>query len=171
VELGAAERRKWQSPAGGDWQDAGMRQLAAKITGGTQGELRKGYLIGRWVYRNLLKSLGGPPEASARQALAARSGDCSEHAALFAALCRAAGLPARTAYGLSGARGKLHFHVWSEFYAGGRWVPLDTALGRFGLPASYLTLGYDREEAGARLFKFYASARGRVTAYRERRKR
>jgi transglutaminase-like putative cysteine protease len=170
-KLSAADRKRWLTPAGGDWQDADIKRLAAKITRPAKGDLQKGYLIARWVYKNLLKSLGGPPEASAKQALKARSGDCSEHAALFAALCRASGLPARTAYGLSGSKKALYFHVWSEFHAGGRWVPLDAALGRFGLPASYLTLSFNREQAGVRLFKFYASAKGRVTNYRERRKR
>ncbi len=170
-KLSEADRRKWLTPDDSDdWQDADIKRLAARITKPARGDLQRGYLIARWVHRNLLKSLGGPPEASAKGALKARSGDCSEHAALFAALCRAAALPARTAYGLSGSGKALYFHVWSEFYAGGRWVPLDAALGRFGLPASYLTLSFDREQAGVRLFKFYASARGRVADYRERRK-
>ena len=136
--------------------------LAESITKGEDSELKKGFLITRWVYRNLAKNLGGPPEASALQALAARAGDCSEHAALFAALARAAGLPARTAWGLVASEGALRFHVWSEFHAGGSWVPVDAALGRFGLPACYLTLGYDRDEAGVRLFKLYAASRGKV---------
>jgi hypothetical protein len=170
-KLTDADRAKWLKPAGlTDWRDPQIRALAAKITAKAHGELHKGYLVGRWVYRNLVKSLGGPPEASAKQALKARSGDCSEHAALFAALCRAAGVPARTAYGLGAANRALHFHVWSEYYADGRWVPLDTALGRFGLPACYVTLSYDREEGGVRLFKLYAAAKGRVADYRERRK-
>jgi len=47
-------------------------------------------------------------------------------------------------------------------------VPLDTAIGRYGLPACYLTLSYDRTEGGARLFKLYAAARGRVLRAEER---
>ena len=170
AELSADERRRWlESENEPDWRDAKLAAQAAEIVRGQGGSLRKGFLIGRWVYRNLVKSLGGPPEASAKQALAARSGDCSEHAALFAALCRAAGVPARTAYGLAGSRGALRFHVWSEFHDGQSWVPVDAALGRFGLPAAYLTLSYDREEAGVRLFKLYASAKGRVTETSESR--
>ncbi len=168
-KLTAKDKARWLTPEKEpDWRDPQIRKLAAVITRGKKGDLRRGYLIGKWVHRNLVKSLGGPPEASARQALKSGSGDCSEHAALFAALSRAAGIPARTAYGLAGARGALRFHVWSEYYAGGRWVPLDAAIGRYGLPACYLTLSYDREDGGTRLFKLYASARGRVTDYKER---
>ncbi|MHC4915669.1 MAG: transglutaminase-like domain-containing protein, partial [Planctomycetota bacterium] len=169
-KLENADRKKWLEPENEPaWRDAKIRAAAAKITAGTRGDLRRGFLIGRWVHRNLVKSLGGAPEASADDALKTRTGDCSEHAALFAALCRAAGIPARTAYGLAGSNGALRFHVWSEYYAGGRWIPLDTAIGRYGLPACYLTLSYDREQGGVRLFKFYAAARGRVTDCRERR--
>ncbi len=168
-KLTGKDRARWLTPEKEpDWRDPQIRKLAAVITREEKGDLRRGYLIGKWVYRNLVKSLGGPPEASARQALKSGSGDCSEHAALFAALSRAANIPARTAYGLAGARGALRFHVWSEYYADGRWVPLDAAIGRYGLPACYLTLSYDREAGGARLFKLYASAKGRVTDYKER---
>ncbi len=168
-KLTAGERRRWLEPEGEpDWRDERIRKLSADIVKGEESELKRGYLVGRWVYRNLAKNLGGPPEASAVQALVARAGDCSEHAALFAALARAAGLPARTAWGLVLNEGTLRFHVWSEFHAGDRWVPVDTALGRYGLPACYLTLGYDRDEAGVRLFKLYAASRGRVVASEER---
>jgi hypothetical protein len=168
TELTDADRARWLTPDGEpDWRDAEVRRLADGIVRGAGGELQRGFLIGRWVHRNLAKSLGGPPEASAKQALAARGGDCSEHAAVFAALCRAAGLPARTAWGLAASGGALHFHVWNEYHAGGSWVPLDAALGRHGLPAAYVTLGYDREEAGNRLFKLYAVARARTIEFRE----
>jgi hypothetical protein len=161
--LAEQERSRWLEPEGEpDWRDEGIRKLAAAVTKDADGDLKKGYLIGRWVYRNLAKNLGGPPEASAVQALAARAGDCSEHSALFAALARAAGLPARTAWGLVLNENALRFHVWSEFHAGNKWIPVDTALGRYGLPACYLTLGYDRDEAGVRLFKLYAASRAKV---------
>jgi hypothetical protein len=162
-ELSAEERARWLRPENEpDWKAPELQKQAAAIVKGADSELKKGYLLGKWVYRSLEKNLGGPPEASALQALAARAGDCSEHAALFAALSRAAGLPARTAWGLVLNEGALRFHVWSEFHAGGRWVPVDAALGRYGLPACYLTLGYDRDEAGVRLFKLYAASRGKV---------
>ena len=41
-------------------------------------------------------------------------------------------------------------------------------MGRYGLPACYLTLSYDREEGGVRLFRLYATARGRVVERAER---
>jgi transglutaminase-like putative cysteine protease len=165
-KLSVADRKLWQTPDGNaDWRSDEFRLLAGKLTEKTPGHLRRGFLIARWVHRNMIKSLGGPPEASAAKALRTRTGDCTEHAAVFSALCRAVGIPARTAYGLVAARGALRFHAWSEFYAGGRWIPIDATAGRFGLPACYLTIGYDRHLAGARLFRFYAAARARVLNY------
>lgn len=162
-ELSAQARRAALAPDGEpDWRQAEIRKLAAEVAGAEESSLKKGYLLARWVYRNLAKTLGGPAEASALEALRNRGGDCSEHAALFAALARAAGLPARTAWGLVAADGELRFHVWSEFHDGRSWVPLDAALGRFGLPACYLTLSYDREDAGARLFRLYMAASATV---------
>jgi len=165
--LSPAQRSRWLEPeAEPDWKDPKVRNLAASIVKDEASQLRRGYLVGRWVYRNLDKNLGGPPEASAVQALAALAGDCSEHAALFAALARAAGLPARTAWGLVLNEGALRFHVWSEFHAGDRWIPVDTALGRYGLPACYIVMGHDRDEAGVRLFRLYAASRARTVESR-----
>jgi hypothetical protein len=162
-ELSAEARRAALEPDGEpDWRQPEVRRLAAEVAGREGSGLRKGFLLARWVYRNLAKTLGGPAEASALEALRNRAGDCSEHAALFAALARAAGLPARTAWGLVASEDELRFHVWSEFHDGRSWVPVDAALGRFGLPACYLTLSYDREDAGARLFRFYMASRGTV---------
>ncbi|HSI83325.1 MAG: transglutaminase family protein [Candidatus Methylacidiphilales bacterium] len=84
-----------------------------------------------------------------------RSGDCTEHAVLCAALARAAGLPARVVVGLGylprdysdkdskdgkpAASGSFGFHMWAEAYVGNpgapdsdaQWQPMDAALDGF----------------------------------------
>ena len=69
-------------------------------------------------------------------------GDCSEHAVLLAALARACGIPSRVAIGLvyvEGAGG-FGYHMWTEMYLSGTWVPFDAVSGRGGTSAAYLKL-------------------------------
>lgn len=77
--------------------------------------------------------------ATAKETAASRSGDCSEHAVLAVALCRAVGLPARIVVGLvhapvSGPAAKdfpsgiFGFHMWGEaLVSPGQWMPVDAA--------------------------------------------
>jgi len=64
-------------------------------------------------------------DKGALYALTNLSGDCTEFAALFAALCRAAGIPARLMGGYICQRNCLvttvDFHNWAEFYHNGAW--------------------------------------------------
>ena len=62
-------------------------------------------------------------------------GDCNEHAVLFAALARAAGIPTRVAVGLLYMNRAFYYHAWNEVYLG-RWVPVDATFGE--CPASAL---------------------------------
>jgi hypothetical protein len=61
-----------------------------------------------------------------------RMGDCNEHAVLFAALARAAGIPARVEAGVVYLRGKFYYHAWNLLYLG-RWVTADALFDQ--LPA------------------------------------
>ncbi len=61
--------------------------------------------------------------------LRTRRGECCEYTALFVALCRAAGIPARSQVGFW-TKKELSPHVWSEFYLPGvGWVPVDPSSG------------------------------------------
>ncbi len=82
---------------------------------------------------------------SAREVLRARVGDCNEHTALYVALARAAGLPARIAVGLVFLRGSFYYHAWPEVWIAaspgrGLWVPVDPTLGQFPADVSHLRL-------------------------------
>jgi transglutaminase-like putative cysteine protease len=78
---------------------------------------------------------------SAAEVARSRRGDCTEYAALAAALCRAVGLPARLVIGLvySGEDGCFCYHEWVETYLGERWVGLD-ATSFPGLSPGYIAL-------------------------------
>ncbi|MBD3190365.1 MAG: hypothetical protein GF308_06960 [Candidatus Heimdallarchaeota archaeon] len=63
-------------------------------------------------------------EFGAAYAIKTGKGDCTEFAALFVALCRARGIPARTVAGF-GYNGKWERHGSAEVLLGGRWMPID----------------------------------------------
>jgi transglutaminase-like putative cysteine protease len=72
--------------------------------------------------------------ASASEAARSRSGDCTEHAVLLAALLRAQGIPSRVVAGLvwcdqfSGEREVFGWHLWTQAMVDRRWIDLDATL-------------------------------------------
>jgi hypothetical protein len=81
--------------------------------------------------------------ASAADVVEHGKGDCTEHAVLLAALCRARDIPARVVIGLayvSAAKG-FGYHMWNEVWIDGAWAPLDATLALGGTGAGYLKLG------------------------------
>src|ERR1035438_249253 len=77
-----------------------------------------------------------PDEALAPADHVARTleGDCTEYSMLAAAMCRAVDVPSRTAIGLIYADVKgapcFAFHMWTEVWIKGRWIPIDATLGK-----------------------------------------
>ena len=69
-------------------------------------------------------------------------GDCTEHAVLTAALCRAQGVPARGLIGLVYVPSQqgFVFHMWNEVWMEDRWIPIDSTWGSGGIAASHLVL-------------------------------
>ena len=53
---------------------------------------------------------------SAREVLRTKVGDCNEHTALYVAMARALGIPARIAVGLVYIHGAFYYHAWPEVY-------------------------------------------------------
>ena len=88
---------------------------------------------------------------SAREVLRTKVGDCNEHTALFVAMARAAGIPARIAVGLVYIHGAFYYHAWPEVYLdGGVWLPVDPTLNQFPADATHLRLargGLDKQAA------------------------
>lgn len=81
--------------------------------------------------------------ASAAEVAESRSGDCTEHAMLLAALCRARRVPARVSTGLvyfANPAPGFAFHMWTEVWVNDRWVPIDATLAQGGIGAAHLKL-------------------------------
>ncbi len=89
---------------------------------------RAAQLICSWVYATIEKI----PTMSiprATEVLRVKRGDCNEHAVLYAALCRAAGIPAKTCGGIVYLDGAFYFHAWVEIYLQ-RWRSQHAAISR-----------------------------------------
>ena len=84
--------------------------------------------------------------ASALEVARNRSGDCTEHALLLAAMGRALGIPTRIATGLAYVDhwlGNEHVfvpHAWTQALVGGYWISYDAAIGQFD--AGHIALAY-----------------------------
>jgi transglutaminase-like putative cysteine protease len=113
-----------------------IRALALRLRGTETDPRVVAERINRWVYDSLRKEITvGVPSALAT--LRARVGDCNEHAQLYVALARAAGIPARVAAGLAYLDDKFYYHAWPEVWLE-RWVAVDPTFGQFPADASHL---------------------------------
>jgi hypothetical protein len=82
---------------------------------------------------------------SAREVLRTRVGDCNEHTALYVAMARSIGIPARIAVGLAYSRGAFYYHAWPEVYLDegrglGLWLPVDPTFNQFPADATHVRL-------------------------------
>jgi hypothetical protein len=87
--------------------------------------------------------------ASAVEVASSKQGDCTEHAVLAAALCRAVGIPAQVVTGLGYVEewgtvvNGFGGHAWTQAYVGDKWIGLDAAFrgtGRGGYDAGHIIL-------------------------------
>jgi hypothetical protein len=126
--------------------DEELAAVAARLTGDKETAVDAVRAIMSFVSSHLRPESGSTGSASAKQAYLERKGDCTEHAALFVALARAAGIPARNAGGLtylvSRDEAIFGFHAWAEVWLG-EWVPVDTTVEELGTSARYILLEYD----------------------------
>jgi hypothetical protein len=109
---------------------------ANAILGGEKNSLEAVRKINDWVYKNLEKT----PTISlpnALDVLESRKGDCNEHAVLFAALARAAGIPTKLVLGLVLLEGKFYYHAWNEAFVG-KWIAVDPTFGQLPADASHI---------------------------------
>src|SRR5205823_9582341 len=105
---------------------------AAKAVNGVTGTRARADRLTRYV-NALLEKKPTVSLPSALEVLRTRVGDCNEHTALYVAMARALGLPARIAVGLVYVRGGFYYHAWPEVYVQegrgqGRWLPVDPTL-------------------------------------------
>lgn len=110
--------------------------IAEEVVEGKKGDLVRAralydHVIDRMRY---MKYGSGWGKGDAVYACDARTGNCTDFHSFFIALCRAVGIPARFAIGVSipserNDGGIDGYHCWAEFYTDGRWWPVDISEG------------------------------------------
>ena len=127
-----------------DCDNERVRKQAAQIVGDETSPWRRAQRIEKWVYEHM-RGNAEVNFAPASQVLHDLQGDCRQHAMLTAALCRAAGIPARTAVGLVYHEDPklgpgLAFHMWTEVWIKGQWLMLDAVFGQGSVGAAHLKI-------------------------------
>ena len=149
---------------------ARARKIAGKATDARIVTTR----IVNWVSRTLEKRSAVRGNATALETLKSGVGDCSEHAALTVALCRAVGLPARNMSGLTYLVGRdgrplAGYHAWAEVWLG-QWVGVDATIPEVGTSARYVMFEIDEPGmepgTGTILRAVMAKPQLRIDAYR-----
>jgi transglutaminase-like putative cysteine protease len=124
--------------------DPAIRAEAERAVGRIAGTRARAERLTRYV-NGLLEKKPTMSIPSAREVLRTKVGDCNEHTALFVAMARAIGIPARIDVGLVFVRGAFYYHAWPEVYidAGngrGLWLPVDPTLNQFPADATHVRL-------------------------------
>lgn len=131
-----------------NWDNDGVKGHAAKAVTNLPANAtawEKAAAVERWVKANMKAFEFSQAMATADNVAKTLSGDCTEYAMLAAAMCRALGVPSRTALGVVYAGGKdgkpfLAYHMWYEVYAGEQWVPLDATIGLGGVGPGHVKI-------------------------------
>jgi transglutaminase-like putative cysteine protease len=131
-----------------------IRAEAEQAVRGAEGDRDRAERLTRHV-NGLLDKKPTVSLPSARDVLRTKVGDCNEHTALYVAMARSVGIPARIAVGLVFMHGAFYYHAWPEVYVTehpglGLWLPVDPTLNQFPADATHLRLargGLDQQAA------------------------
>ena len=117
-----------------------IQAKAKEIVSPDDSAVVKAYKLIAWVNKNIQKR----PVVSVPNALETlrnQVGDCNEHAVLYAALARAAGIPAQVEAGLVYQNRRFYYHAWNVVYLG-TWITADPVMGQ--LPADVTHIRFAR---------------------------
>ena len=108
-------------------EDRTVQNLARQVTRGVNDPWQKAVRINHWVFENVRDKNFTVAFAAASEVARNLSGDCTEHAVLTAAMCRAAGIPTRVVIGLVYVEKNHGFgcHMWDEVFINQRWIAID----------------------------------------------
>ncbi len=131
-----------------DWDTDLVRAHARKAVANLPANAtawQKARAVEAWVNRNMQATEFSQAMATCANVAKSLSGDCTEYAMLAAGMCRALGVPSRTALGLVYAPSRdgkpfMAYHMWFEVYADGQWVALDATLGRGGIGPGHVKI-------------------------------
>lgn len=108
--------------------DAEIVSIAKKIKNKTQNPFQFAKAAYDYVIDNITYKQA--TAGTAKKCLAKKQGECGDYAALFVAICRAGGIPARPVAG-AWCQGDNSWHCWAEFNLPGvGWIPADPTIGQ-----------------------------------------
>lgn len=116
--------------------DERVKTHAAAAVGAEADPWKKALRIERWVHDNMRVQNFANAMAPAFDVAKNLTGDCTEYAMLATAMCRAAGVPARTAIGVvyvdvpPPRQSFFGFHMWTEVWVNGEWIGIDATLAQ-----------------------------------------
>lgn len=131
-----------------------IRAAAAGMVAGVTGARAQAERLTREV-NALIEKKPTVSLPSALEVLRTKVGDCNEHTALFVALARSLGIPARINVGVVYVHGAFYYHAWPEVYIDegqhrGLWLPVDPTFNQFPADATHVRLargGLDQQAA------------------------
>lgn len=115
---------------------------AKQTTEGIDDPWKKVQALEKWVDQNMSNRDFTIAFADAKEVIRTRQGDCTEHAVLLAALCRAVGIPSRVAMGLVylEGNGSFGYHMWTEVFVHGQWYAADGTLGQGAVAGGHIKI-------------------------------
>ncbi len=112
--------------------DDKIKALAEKAVTGRKGDLMRARALYDYVIEQMryMKFGEGWGQGDALYACDSKTGNCTDYHACFIGLARSIGIPARFAIGVAipserNDGGTDGYHCWAEFYAEGKWWPVD----------------------------------------------
>jgi transglutaminase-like putative cysteine protease len=127
-----SDREKYLKPESLVPDNEDFRHIAREVIEGKTNDLMRARAIYDHVIERMryMKYGEGWGKGDAVYACNARTGNCTDFHAYFIALARAADIPARFAIGAAipaerNEGGVDGYHCWAEFFAEGKWWPVD----------------------------------------------
>jgi hypothetical protein len=119
-----------------------VRTLADSVVPGQNDPEVVAKALERAVRTHIHKRNYGVAFATAAEVARTQEGDCTEHAVLLAAVCRARKIPARVVLGLVyyPKQSGFAYHMWNEVWVGSRWLPLDATVAQGAVGADHIKL-------------------------------
>jgi hypothetical protein len=130
--------------------DPKLIELANQVNSETLTPYQTALALEQLVHNTIRKTSFSIALVSSSDILKLPSGDCTEFAVLFAALCRAKKIPARITLGLvytpfspqnnKPEQAGMVFHLWNEVLIDGVWQPFDAVLALGGADAARIKI-------------------------------
>jgi hypothetical protein len=124
-----------------------VQKLAKEAVGNETDPWKQAQHIEKFVRGYITEGTYTQALDTAAQVAKSRKGDCTEFSMLSAAMCRAAGVPSRTAVGLVYVERTrlsetpiLAFHMWTEVYVKGQWLGLDATMAKGSIGPGHIKI-------------------------------